>query len=132
MKRMRLIIAALALSTVTPALSGCAALTALGTVTQVADVVTQPVEIPLELRKHYLRLLTGAIGANALAEAAVDTGLLKPGSTQAIFVADRLKDLDAVVRAARIAYNLKDARTLEQKVEAGNDLLDVINPYIAR
>jgi hypothetical protein len=131
MNRTRLIISAIMLSTM-PVLQGCAALTAASTVGSVIDAVNQPVTIPLEVKKYYLRLLVGATGANHLAEAAVDTGLLKAGSPSAVFVADRLLDLDKVVKAARTAYHLKDARTLQEKINAGNSILDQITPYLGQ
>jgi hypothetical protein len=55
-------------------------------------------------------------GANSAAEAAVDTGLLKPGSPDAVKVADYLAQGHTALLAARAAYRAGDAKTYTQKL----------------
>lgn len=132
--RNRLTIAATILSTLllAPVLSGCAAIGAAGTAISVANALSQPIEVPLKVRKGYYLLLAGATGMEHLAEGAVDTGLLTPGSERAVWVADRLNDLKAIVDAARIAYHAKDTKTLQEKIEAGNAIIEVMTPVVSK
>lgn len=62
-------------------------------------------------------------GANTAAEAAVDAGILKPGSLDAIKVADYLQTAKAALDAGRAAYRLGDAGTFAAKIGASQTLI---------
>ena len=55
-------------------------------------------------------------GANTAAEAAVDNGLLKGGSPQALQVADYLAKAHDALKAARAAYQVGEARSYADKL----------------
>lgn len=57
-------------------------------------------------------------GANTAAEAAADNGLLKPGSPDAVKVADYLDAAKKALNVARIAYRAGDAKTYVGKLAA--------------
>lgn len=57
-------------------------------------------------------------GANTAAEAAVDNGLLKPGSPDAVKVADYLDTAKKALNVARQAYRAGDAKTYAGKLAA--------------
>lgn len=57
-------------------------------------------------------------GANTAAEAAVDNGLLKPGSAEAVKVADYLDTAKKALNVARSAYRAGDAKTFAGKLAA--------------
>lgn len=59
--------------------------------------------------KALLSLEAGFYGANAAAEAAVDSGLIVPGSPLAVQVADELARANSGLLLARSAYNAGDA-----------------------
>lgn len=65
-------------------------------------------------------------GANAAAEAAVDGGLIKGGSPEAIKIADGLAAAHGMLDAARKAYALGDAATFGSKVSAAQSLVSSI------
>jgi hypothetical protein len=62
-------------------------------------------------------------GANTAAEAAVDNGLLKPGSPDAVKVADWLQEAHAALLVARAAYAAGDAGSFTAKISAVQNLI---------
>lgn len=57
-----------------------------------------------------------AIAVNRVAENAVDTGAIQPGSPKAVAIADALLSLDHVVKTARQAYEAGNAKTFQDQV----------------
>ena len=57
-----------------------------------------------------------AIAVNRVAESAVDSGAIQPGSTKAVAIADALVALDHVVKTARQAYEAGNAKTFQDQV----------------
>lgn len=57
-------------------------------------------------------------GVNLTAEAALDAGLLKPGSPRATGIADGLDDAKAALDLARAAYDAGDAKAYGDKIAA--------------
>jgi len=57
-------------------------------------------------------------GADAAAGAAVDAGLLKPGSPEALKVADGLDEAHKALEAARSAYKVGDAVATGDRITA--------------
>lgn len=68
------------------------------------------------LKKAYYVALSGAIGLNSTADLSVDMGFLKPGSPQAIRVADALVELKKAMDLADVAFKSNDALQLEVNV----------------
>jgi hypothetical protein len=129
----RLIIAALSASALVLS-PGCATLSAVGTatdiITTISDRLGQPVQVPLSVKRNYYRALVGAVGLERMASAAVDVGLLTPGSRNAVFVADKLNDLKRVMDALRAARRAADANSLAARVNEANAIIDELAPLV--
>lgn len=62
-------------------------------------------------------------GANTAASVAVDNGLLKGGSLEAVHVADLLAESQRALNAARAAYAVGDAKTYTAKLLAAQSFV---------
>lgn len=100
------------------ACSGCSSLTA-ATAAVTSD---KPIAGATLLDEKVLYAAEATLyGADTAADAAIDAGLLDPGSPQAITIADGLATAHGALTAARAAYRVGDATTFAARAAAARD-----------
>jgi hypothetical protein len=108
--------ALVALSLLGTGCSGCTALSALTNYKGVLSATTVD-------EKALYAAEAAFYGANTAAEAAVDNGLLKAGSPDAVKVADWLQQAHQALLVARAAYAAGDAGSFTAKIAAVQNLV---------
>lgn len=130
MRKITTIIASISLGlTATPIVSGC---TPGGIISTPGTFdPSAPIAIPLKVKEAYRTALQASIGIETSVNLAIDAGLLKPGTPEAIKVADILHTIKGVVDAIHTAYRAGNTSDLATRIAELTSLVTQVSVLIS-